>query len=359
MADTEREDKTEEPTDRRREETRERGSIARSADLNAAALAVGTTGALSFYGGEVVQTLQQVLRSSLSEPWVRVDVDGVQAYFWKVTIDVLTVLAPMFGVLMLATAGAAAMQAGFHLSLDAIQPNWSRINPLSGFQRMFSLQGAMRVVSGMLKILILGAVAGAFVMSQFPQFMASAALEPGPLALLTGQSLLAISFQLSLALGILATLDYGYQWWQFEQSLKMTKQELRDEMKNMDGNQQMKQRRRETQRKANESAQVQQAGKADFFVTNPTEIAVGIKYDPAKMEAPIVVAKGMGPLAQRLRQIAAEKGIPIIEKKPLARALYFDVKVGHPIPSELYAAVAEILAYVMQLSGKQSRGRGK
>jgi len=359
MADTEREDKTEDPTDRRREETREQGSIARSADLNAAALAVGTTAALSFYGAGVVQALQNVLRFSLSEPWMRIDADSIQSYLWKVALELLQAIGPMLGVLMFCTAAAAAMQAGFHISLDALQPNWSRINPLSGFQRVFSLQGAMRVVSGLLKILILGAVAGAFVMAHFPQFMAAAALEPGPLALLTGQSLLEISFQLALALGILATIDYGYQYWQFEQSLKMSKQELRDEMKNMDGNQQMKQRQRETQRKANDSAQVQGAGKANFFVTNPTEIAVGIKYDPEKMEAPIVVAKGMGPLAQRLRQIAAEKGIPIIEKKPLARALYFDVKVGHPIPAELYAAVAEILAYVMQLSGKYGRARGK
>ena len=171
----------------------------------------------------------------------------------------------------------------------------------------------------------------------------------------TGTWLVSLAFQMALGLVVLAGLDYGFQLWKFEQDIKMTKQEVRDELRHMEGDPQIRMRRREAHRKLVSARQVQQTKNADVVITNPTELAIAIKYDAAKMEAPIVIAKGKGALAARIRRVAAENGIPIVEKKPLAQALYRLVKVGQAIPTELYEGVAEILAYVYRLSRKQSR----
>lgn len=353
MAD-DRDERTELPTDRRREETRGQGNIARSMDLNAAFLAVASTGTLYFFGGDLSRGLLDILHASLSgEAWVRLDEGQITAHSWKLAGALATGLVPLLAVLVLAAIASGVLQAGFHLTPEAIQPNWGRLNPLSGVGRVFSLQGAMRVVASLFKMLILGLVVLSFLSSELPKLMATASLDLGPIARLSSESLLTLSFQLALSLVILAGLDYGYQFWQFEQNLKMTKQELRDELRMMEGDPQLKHRRREIHRKLADSRQMQRAKDATVMITNPTHITVALKYVPDKLDAPLVVAKGMGPLAQRLREIAAERGIPIVEKKPLARALY-QVKVGHAVPVELYAAVAEIIAYVMRLSGKKA-----
>jgi flagellar biosynthetic protein FlhB len=354
MADSERDDRTEAPTDRRRQETREQGNIARSTDLNVALLSMAATGVLNFFGGEITQSLLTVLRTSLAaDPWLQINERTVIAYGWQMANVVANGLVPMGGILVLAAISAGALQAGFHLTPSALQPNWSRLNPLSGAQRLFSLQGAMRVTASLLKVTILGAVVYSFLASQLPQLMASTSVELAPLANLTGTSLLTLSFQLSLALVLLAGLDYGYQFWQFEQNLKMTKQEMRDEMRMMEGDPQLRFRRKELHKKLTESRQVQATKSATVVITNPTELAIALKYDPKKMNAPVIVAKGADLIAARIRQIAAENSVPIVEKKPLARAL-FQIKVGHPVPVELYAAVAEIIAYVMRLSGRKA-----
>ncbi|MDZ7619611.1 MAG: EscU/YscU/HrcU family type III secretion system export apparatus switch protein, partial [Patescibacteria group bacterium] len=155
---------------------------------------------------------------------------------------------------------------------------------------------------------------------------------------------------------ILALLDYAYQKWKHEQDLRMTTQEVREEMKNLEGDPQVMARRRQVQRELARQRLEGAVPKADVVVTNPTELAVAIQYDPTTMAAPIVVAKGAGILAQRIRQIALENGIPVVERKPLAQALYREVDVNHPVPKEKYAAVAEVLAYVYQLQGKKIPG---
>jgi len=189
-----------------------------------------------------------------------------------------------------------------------------------------------------------------FVKGRTPEFLHAIDLDILGFCRQLGNWLVALAFQLSLGLFVLAAFDYGFQLWKFEQDIKMTKQEVRDEMRHMEGDPHIRQKRREAHRKLANARQVQQAKNADVVITNPTEIAVAIKYDATKMEAPIVLAKGKDLLAARIRKVAAENGIPIVEKKPLAQALYRLVKVGQPIPVELYAGVAEILAYVYRLS---------
>jgi flagellar biosynthetic protein FlhB len=218
---------------------------------------------------------------------------------------------------------------------------------------LLSLQSTVRLAGSLFKLVVCCAIVVGFVTGRLPDFLRTLDAETATFCRQTGSWLVALSFQLALGLVVLAGLDYGFQLWKFEQDIKMTKQEVRDELRHMEGDPHIRHRRREAHRKLVSARHVQQAKNADVVITNPTEIAVAIKYDATKMEAPVVLAKGKGPLAARIRRVAIENGIPIVEKKPLAQALYRAVKVGHAIPVELYEGVAEILAYVYRLTKRQ------
>lgn len=354
--DNEQGEKSEQPTDRRRQEIRERGNVPRSADLNAAAGVLAATGALYFLGTDLASGLTDLLRQSLSTaPWAELESRGTTLHLWKLTGLAASAALPFLGLLFLAAVAINLVQVGFMLTTEPLQPNWSRLNPIEGFKRILSLKGGIKLIGSLLKLLVLCAIVFGFVMARMPGILGSVDLSVSVLCRQVGSALIAISFQLSIGLVVLALADYGYQLWNFEQDIRMTKQEVREEMRHMEGDPHIRQRRREAHRKLSKARQVQQAKNADVIITNPTEIAIAIKYDPKKMEAPVVLAKGKGTLAAQIRQIAAQHGIPIVEKKPLAQALYRDVKVGHPIPVELYEAVAEILAYVYRIAGKKRK----
>jgi len=211
----------------------------------------------------------------------------------------------------------------------------------------------VRLAFGLFKIAVIAAVALACVRNELPTILGLAGLGLLEIAVYLGQVLLWTSLKIGLALLVLAILDYGYQYWQHEQDLRMTPQEVREEMRNLEGDPQVVARRRAVQRQLVLNRLSSAVPKADVVITNPTELAVAIQYEPQSMAAPIVVAKGAGLIAQRIRVIALEHGIPIVEKKPLAQALYREVEVQQPIPHDKYAAVAEVLAYVYHLKGKK------
>jgi flagellar biosynthetic protein FlhB len=336
---------------------RERGNVVRSADLTAAASVLAAAATMNFLGEDLVGSLAQMLRDCLSVPaWTDVELSPLFLHLWKLAQTIGKTLLPVLAMLVLAAVGINVAQVGFLLSTESLGPNFGKLNPIAGFQRIASLQGTVRLVSSLLKLAVLVAIVIGFVMGQLPRFIGASDLNTSTLFRQIGVWLISLGFQLSIGLIVLAILDYGFQFWKFEQDIKMTKQEIRDEMRHMEGDPHIRARRREAHRKLSNARQVHKAKDADVVVTNPTEIAVAIKYDPQKMEAPVVLAKGKGLLAQRIREVAAENGIPIIEKKPLARALFASVKIGHPIPVEMYEAVAEILAYVYRLSkGKRKR----
>jgi len=202
------------------------------------------------------------------------------------------------------------------------------------------------------KLIVVVVIAVWFVSWVLPNFLQMTEAEPASIFLQIHKSMVSLAFQLALALMVLALIDFTFQKWKYEQDLKMSKQEVREEMKNMEGDPLVRQRRREAHRKFTQARELEQVKHADVVITNPTEIAVALKYDPQRMAAPTVVAKDMHEIAARIRQIAAEHGVPIIERKPLARALYRDVKVGQQIPSEMYEVFVEIMAYVYHLSGR-------
>lgn len=357
MSEGDSEDKTEQPTDRRRSQAREQGNVARSADLTAALLMVSGTGALWFNGPAFVATLRSMLEQSLAAPaWSEFDPRLVEQATWRQMESAFSASIPLLAAMFVASLAVNWGQVGFLWAPEVIQPNWERINPLSGMQRLFSLQSLVRLAGGLLKISILTVVSWIYLTSRQPAIRQAMHGGLDELSAFAGGAMIELGFWLSGSLAALAVFDYGYHWWQFEQDLRMSKQELREELKEMDGNPHVRARRKELHRKLAEARQLGDVRTADVVITNPTHIAVAIKYDAATMPAPIVVAKGMGEIAAQIRKIAAEHGIPIIERKPLARLLYRTVKRGKPIPVDLYGTFAEILKYVYSITGRGPLG---
>ena len=251
---------------------------------------------------------------------------------------------------------ASLFQVGFLYVPERVVPDISRIDPLKGLQRVFSLTGAMRLMFGLFKVVVIVAVAWLSLQSHWREILGIGQLEVPQIAWYMVETSLAVCLKVALALLALAVLDYAYQRWKNEQDLRMTHQEIRDEPRNYQGDPQVLARRRAVQRQLALQRLSESIPAADVVITNPTELAVAIQYKPDEMAAPVVVAKGAGVLAQRIRRLALEHNIPIVEKKPLAQAIYKQVDVNQAIPDKMYAAVAEVLAYVYQLKGKDLPG---
>ncbi len=347
-------EKSQDPTPHRRQKAREEGQVARSHDLVSALVLLGGTLALMMTGRTAAESLARLTRYHLgAEAWVRMDVADAVALSYQVLWDVTLAVAPMLIAVLVVATVANLLQTGFLFLPQKLSPDISRIDPLKGFTRIFSLANAFRLGLGLIKLAVVATVAFLYLNARRDEILGLAELEMLPLAWFLGDLLLGVTLRLGVALLVLAILDFGFQYWKQEQDLKMTPQEVREELRNLEGDPQIAARRRMVQRQLVLNRVNQAVPKADVVVTNPTELAVALQYDPEKMAAPIVVAKGAGLVAANIRRLALQHGIPIIEKKPLAQALFRDVEINQPIPRELYAAVAEVLAYVYQLKGKQ------
>jgi flagellar biosynthetic protein FlhB len=350
-------DKSQEATPHRRQQAQEHGQVARSQDLSAALLLVVGLAALVMLGGGLATYMAGVARRRLGgDAWLSADVSFITAA-WKTTwLELAVSFLPLLGLLMLAGIVTSLAQTGLHFLPEKVQPKLSHLDPIQGLQRIFSLAGAVRLAFGMLKVLIVTAVAYFCLADRWQSILAMTGMDVLPMGGLMSELVLWTGLKIACALLLLAVLDYGFQWWKQEQDLRMTPQEVREELKDLQGDPQVIARRRNVQRQLALSRLSTMVPKGDVTITNPTELAVTIQYDAQTMKAPIVVAKGAGLVAQRIRRLSLEHGIPIVEKKPLAQALYRDVEVGRPIPTQLYAAVAEVRAYVYQLKGKPLPG---
>ena len=350
----ERGEKSQEPTTHRRQKAREEGSVAKSQDLASAVLLLAGVAALMVAGSSVVGFLMGYGRRQLGgDAWLSADVSFAVAEFNGLLWDLARYLLPVLGAILGAAIAANLVQIGFLFLPSKVAMDLSRLDVVQGFRRMFSLTNAVRLAFGLFKIAVIAAVAFACLRKELPTILGLAGLSLLEIAVYLGQVLLWTTLKIGLALLVLAILDYGYQYWQHEQDLRMTPQEVREEMRNLEGDPQVVARRRAVQRQLVLNRLSSLVPKADVVITNPTELAVAIQYEPQSMAAPIVVAKGAGLIAQRIRLIALEHGIPIVEKKPLAQALYREVEIHQPIPHDKYAAVAEVLAYVYHLKGKK------
>jgi flagellar biosynthetic protein FlhB len=352
-------DKTEPATPRKRQEARERGQVAKSTDLNTAVLLLAAFLMLLVWGEAMGRGVADLVRASLAHAG-SLDLTRVTAVelLGEVVKDALGVVAPFALVLALVAFLANFVQVGPVWSGQVITPDPDRINPVRGFGKIFSMRGLMRTVMGLGKLAVIGAVVYTVLVRY---------VRPGP-----GKSLFALfdgdvhtSFlrvksaacELGIACAsamlLLAVLDVAYQRWQHERDLRMTKRELREELKRFEGDPKIKERRRRMQRQIALQRYMTEVPQADVVVTNPTEFAVALAYAPERDTAPRVVAKGEGLLAQRIREIAVSAGVPVLQRPPLAQALYRQVEVGGEIPQGLYEAVAEVLAYVWRITGKR------
>ncbi|QDT65633.1 flagellar biosynthesis protein FlhB [Calycomorphotria hydatis] len=346
-------DKTEEPTERRRQEQREKGNVARSQDLAAAGLMLAVAVALMTFGVPLASDMADLMAAMLSHTHLQLLPSTVHEGAWQLTSTVATAVLPVLLLMAAASVGINLVQVGFLFSPSALQPKPERLNPVQGLQRIFSIASLMRLGTSLGKLIILVIVAGLMMWWTLPQMTLLSNAVPADTFEFLHSIAVQLAFALAAALVILALLDFAFQRWKFEQDIRMTKQEVRDEMKNMEGDPHIRQRRKEAHRKLAEARDMAQVPGADVIVTNPTHYSVAIKYDPEKMAAPIVVAKGVEELAFRIRRIAAEHDVPIIERPALARALYRDVNVGHPVPVDMYEALVEVMAYVYRLTGRR------
>jgi flagellar biosynthetic protein FlhB len=349
------EEKTEEPTQRRREEARQEGNIPRSNDLTAALSLLAAVVLMDLLGLRLLEGLMQALKACLtgshtSNPTRVGELAGLVQYVGQLLGEsvVLFTLA-----IMLAGAVALVGQVGFVITPKPLQPSFSKLSPIKGVTNLFNLRALMRLVMSLGKLALIAAVAGFVIARDLEWLQHLAHMELTPAFFGAAQFVYELSLKLVILLLILAIIDYVYQRWQHEQDLKMTKQQVKDEMKRMEGDPMVKQRRARVAKQLTQQRQAQEVPDSDVVVTNPTHYAVALRYDAEKMNAPSVVAKGADLMAVRIRQIAASHEIPIVERKPLARALYQQIEVGQEIPPDHYAAVAEILAYVYRISGSR------
>lgn len=346
MADYER---TEPATPKKREEARKKGQVPHAGDLPAAfILAVGLL-VLYLGGGATVKRMALMMREVLGNLH-SLEIDGELAR--GLLGHFCMVFAPFAVGVTAAGISANVLQKGLLFTAHPLIPQLSRVNPVEGFKRLFSLNALVEFVKSSLKVLVVAAVGYWAIkgeLSRCPELVGMAL--PG-LLLHLGRASFDLLLKVTLAFLALAALEALYQRWNYERQLRMSREEVKDEWKQREGDPQVKARLRALQRQFARQRMMQRVKEADVVITNPVRLAIALKYIRGKMRAPVVVAKGRGWLARRIRELALQHGVPVIQNRPLAEVLYRTVEVGQMIPVELYRAVAEILAYVYRLRGR-------
>lgn len=344
-------DKTEAPSSKRISDARERGEVARSMDLASAGQLLVICITVQVFARPLMDGMGRSLRHGLdfSATENSLNVTGVQELLTRLTMNGAWAAMPILLIAMVATYLAHAGQFGFVLTTKPLVPNLGKLNPIAGFQKLFGISNAGKSGVSVLKVILVFAVGSAYVWKLLPRIASLPSLTMAGAMKEVASMTIGLVIWLLLIFLLLGAVDYIFQRWSFMRGLRMTKQEVKDERKDMDGDPQLKGKRLRRAREIAMQRISRDVPKADVIVTNPTHFAVAIQYDPATMPAPKVVAKGGDLLALRIRQVASANAIPIVERPPLARAIYYGVEVGQEISPEHYQAVAEILAYVYRL----------
>ena len=358
MAEDQFQERTEQATPRRREKARDEGQVARSADLNAAAVLVFGFLSMIFIGPYMANQTADVMRSIMTNaPTIAAQDPTFHTFFTDQIIKFFVIVGPLMGILLIVGVSANVAQVGFHISPKALALKFEKLDLAKGFSRLFAMRSLVVMVRDTLKLIAVGFVAWKVIAAEIPQFFLLTDMSAGQLAVALGKLSLGIALKIGAAVLAIAALDYAWQKFDFEKSIRMSRQELKDEFKETEGSPAVKTRVRQLQREMARKRMMAAVPTADVVITNPTHLAVALKYDAKKAFAPFVVAKGERLVAQRIKEIAKEHGIPVIEDVFLARALFKMCDIGQVIPDTLYRAVAEILAYVYKLNGKLAGGR--
>ncbi|MBU0616426.1 MAG: flagellar biosynthesis protein FlhB [Planctomycetes bacterium] len=350
MAQDDAGEKTEQPTPRRRQEAREEGQVPRSTDLTAAVGLLAALVLLNMFGPGMFERMLLLIREMVDVS----DVSGTALRTWiaRAGYAAAAILLPFLLLLMVLTAAGAVAQTGLLLTPKKLIPKLENLSPIKGVKRLFSFDSVTRTGLGLFKMGLIGLIAYYTVVARIQPVLGSGTLPPAGIMHLAAGILFALMLRLALVLLALGLIDYFYQRHKIEKQLRMNKQEIKDELKRMEGDPLLKMRRRQAQARLAMQRIAIDVPRSDVVVTNPTEYAVALRYDEATMPAPRLLAKGKDLLALRIRRIAQEHSVPIVQRPPLARGLYVSCEVGDEVPMAYYRAVAEVLAYVYQLSGR-------
>ena len=349
----EQDDKTEPATQRRRDAVREKGQVAKSREVTSVAVLVAAAVYFYFFTGITGEAISRTTRHFFQAASVRMETQedlfsllivAVQAAGWA--------LVPLLGFVVVFSIFAHVIQFGLLFAPEALVPKMNRMNPLEGLKRLVGKQGWMDLFKSLGKVALVGYVGYLTLSEAWPELPKLSQTPPAEVLAFLLAFATKIIVRSTLVLIFLAAVDYAFQRYSFEQSIKMSKDEVKQEYKQREGDPLVKARIRQVQRDMSRRRMMAAVPKADVVITNPTHYAVAVRYARGEMEAPMVVAKGRGFIAQRIREIAEENGVPLVENKPLARGLYRAVQIGQAIPAEFYKAVAEILAYVYTLKRK-------
>jgi len=346
-------EKTEPATEKRRQEAVERGNIAKSQDLSSVIVLLTGFLMLRYYGPQMFGMCGDYMRYTFSHAiFSSLTLPDTLALLNQFIIITLRILMPFMAAIMFGSIASNIIQTGILFRFDPLMPDIDRLNPISGIQNIFSWKMVAELVKSILKILIVGYIPYSTIRDNIPMLVRFIQLEPVPAVIILLKTVFVMAIKIILILLFLALADWAFQKWRHEENIKMSKDEIKDEYKQREGDPRVKQKIREKQRQASTRRMMEEVPKATVVVTNPTHIACALRYNPDNDNAPILVAMGTGLIARKIKEIAAENNVPIIENKPLARQLHKMLEVGDEIPSDLYNAVVEILAQVYRMKNR-------
>lgn len=357
--DVDQDQKTEQPTRHKREEARKEGQVCLSRELTSSLLLAVFFVFFAWQGETMMNRMCAYLRSALismrSLPSTNAQISALLSRsLW----ELLAILAPFFSVMAIAAVVINIAQTGLMFAPQRLMPRFDKLLPSSGMKKMFSPENLVQLVTGLFKLAVLAYGISGVIRESIPDILMMHAMDIHGVIAVFFTLIMRFGMKICFLMVLIGLLDYAYQRWQFEKGLRMSKQEIREEMKRFEGDAQIKSRIKGIQMQLARQRMMKDVPGADVVITNPTHLAVAVKYDAKSMGAPEVVAKGARLIAARIREIAVENGVPIVENKPLARALFKNVSVGQQIPQKFYQAVAEILAYVYQLNRQKLRASG-
>jgi len=354
MAEDSFQEKTEEATPKRKHEARQEGNVPKSGEFNSAFILLFGLSTLYFVGSTILEKLIRGFQLFYQEVGsMRVDVMSVRHYAEIGFHALIGIVLPVLTVLAIVGVAINVVQVGFLFTLKPITPKFSKLNPISGLKKFVSPKSLVELAKGIIKIVIVGMVAYPAVMERHQEYMTLIYADVEEILRFVASVVFSLMMRTTVVLVIFALFDLIYQRWQFKRDMRMTKQQVKDESKQAEGDPLVKGQIRSMQLLRARERMMEKVPEADVIVTNPVRLAIALKYNPDNMQAPIVLAKGARLMAKRIRELAREHNIPIYENKPLARSLYKLAKVGKEIPYELFHAVAEVFAYVYQLKNRK------
>ena len=354
MAEESFQEKTEQATPKRREDARKKGQVARSTELSSVAILAAGLLALAALGSYLLERLGNFMVDTLTNGiYAELDSINILGYILGWSRDYAMIVAPIVLFLLAAALVVNYAQVGVLFTGQPLMPKANRLSPLTGIKRIFSARGLVELAKGLFKIAAVAYLTWLTIAAETDRMVAFMDMGIGQIFLLSGNIVLTLAFRITLLLLVMAILDYAFQRFDYEKNLRMTRQEVKEELKQQEGDPLIRQRVRSLQREMSQRRMMDDIGSADVVVTNPTHVAVALQYDPETMPAPKVLAKGQRLVAQRIKELAREAGVPLVENKPLARALFKAVKIGDEIPEDLFKAVAQVLAFVFGLKRRK------